>query len=57
MVTYSEICKYKLINYTEEQFRVETWQSNTHEFKCIWMSQNNLRLPSTITYTKLNGNP
>ena len=57
MMPYSEICKFKLTNYTESQFRVETWNSNTHEFKCIWMPQNDRELPSTIEYKRTNGNP
>jgi hypothetical protein len=41
-------CKFK--DYTEALFRIETWESATHIFQCIWLSQNDGRLPTTISY-------
>lgn len=51
IMSYDDIitkCKFK--DYTEALFRIETWESATHIFQCFWLSQNEGRLPTTISY-------
>lgn len=53
MKTYTEITQCSLINYTEDQFRIETWMDDDRIYECIWLSQNESEFPTTITYRNL----
>ena len=41
-----------LIDYTEDGFRIETWKLPDRIVQCIWLSQNEGALPTTMTYQK-----
>ena len=41
-----------LIDYTEDGFRVETWDLPNQIVECIWLPQNDGIFPTTITYKK-----
>ena len=53
MKSYNEIvASCKLLNYTEEEFREETWEDSEYIYYCIWMPQNETPFPSTYSYIK-----
>ena len=53
MKSYNEIvASSKLLNYTEDNFREETWEDSKYIYYCIWMPQNETSLPSTYSYIK-----
>lgn len=41
-----------LIDYTEGDFRIETWDLPNQIVECIWLPQNEGTFPTTITYRK-----
>ena len=41
-----------LIDYTEDVFRIETWDLPNQIVECIWLPQNDGQFPTTITYCK-----
>jgi len=50
---YNEIvAKGILIDYTEDVFRIETWDMPNMIVECIWLPQNDGQFPTTITYRK-----
>jgi len=54
---YNEIvAKGILIDYTEDVFRIETWQLPDKIVECIWLPQNEGMFPTTISYKRYDEN-
>ena len=52
-IGYNEIVAAgKLIDYTEDVYRIETWELSDRIIECIWLPQNEGNFPTTITYRK-----
>lgn len=52
-VSYNEIVDQgKLLDYTEDVFRTETWELPDQIVECVWLPQNQGNFPTTIYYKK-----
>lgn len=53
MKSYNEIvASSKLLDYTEDNLREETWEDSKYIYYCIWTPQNETNLPSSYSYIK-----
>ena len=53
VIGYNEIMAAgKLIDYTEDVYRIETWELSDRIIECTWLPQNEGNFPTTITYRK-----